>query len=100
MRSRGSGSRLSRIGAHCLKPFVPPSSFYTSNMYRAMDVVGGALQLARVLNVPVLQVWRWTYGDAIPPIDTLVKVLEIVAAGAAQPNVLPKGPPPDEDEGA
>lgn len=54
---------------------------YTRTMFRAMEAVGGPAHLAEILKVPVLEVWRWVQGEAVPPIEVLTQALEIVARG-------------------
>ena len=52
-----------------------------------METVGGPVHLAEMLKVPVLDVWRWVRGEAVPPIEILSEALEIVARGPYNPPV-------------
>src|SRR5688572_8497889 len=69
--------------------FVPDGNVYTRSVFRAMEVVGGPLRLAEILKVPVSQVWLWAKGEAVPSIEVLTQVFDLIAQGSYPPSAAP-----------
>lgn len=60
---------------------VPHRMVYAETLQYAAEAVGGAVTLARILDVPVAALRRWLSGEEIPPLETFLDALDIVADG-------------------
>ena len=65
---------------------------------RAAELLGGRDKLARVLRVPKDELDKWIAGDAKPPREAFLRVVDIIldeTGAAGEPNDAPEPPPHD-----
>jgi hypothetical protein len=73
-------------------------SVYSRALLRAAEVLGGRDKLARVLRAPGGELDKWISGDAKPPRDVFLRVVDIIldeTSAAGEPNDAPDAPPRD-----
>ena len=73
-------------------------SVYSRALLRAAELLGGRDKLARVLQLPKDELDRWIRGDANPPREVFLRVVDIILdeTGAADdPNDDAAEPPRD-----
>ena len=64
------------------------ASVYSRALRRAAEFLGGPDQLARVLRVPKDELDKWLTGDAKPPREVFLRVVDIIldeASAAGEP---------------
>ncbi|HEV3008952.1 MAG TPA: hypothetical protein VGX52_07965 [Burkholderiales bacterium] len=55
-----------------------PEDTYCAALVRAAELLGGAVPLARRLQVPMPEVTRWLAGHGTPSIGTFLKAIDIL----------------------
>lgn len=74
------------------------ASVYSRAVLRAAELLGGRDKLARVLRVPKDELEKWVGGDAKPPREVFLRVVDIILdeiGAAGEPNDAPDPPPRD-----
>lgn len=74
------------------------ASIYSRALMKAAQLLGGHAELARTLQVPMVDIERWIAGEAKPPRETFLRVVDIIldeTAGGANDDT--SGPPPGRD---
>ena len=74
------------------------ATVYSRALLRAAELLGGCDKLARVLRVPKDELDKWVGGDAKPPREVFLRVVDIIldeTAAAGEPNDPPEPPPRD-----
>ncbi|HET7362830.1 MAG TPA: hypothetical protein VFJ70_04565 [Burkholderiales bacterium] len=74
------------------------ASVYSRALLRAAELLGGRDQLARVLRVPKDELHKWIAGDAKPPRELFLRVVDIIldeTSAAGGPTETPDTPPHD-----
>lgn len=65
---------------------------------KAADLVGGRAKLARLLQVPESEIEKWLAGEAKPPREVFLRVVDIVIdGGGASHDSEPPEPPAGRD---
>ena len=70
------------------------ASVYSRAVRKAAEMVGGRDELARMLQVPLVDVEKWIVGDRKPPRELFLRVVDILiedAAGADSAGEPPAG---------
>jgi len=71
---------------------------YSRALLRAVELLGGRDKLAKVLRVPEDEIERWIGGDAKPPREVFLRVVDVILdeTGAGDgANGAPDSPPRD-----
>ena len=74
------------------------ASVYSRALLRAVELLGGRDKLARVLRAPKDELDKWIAGDAKPPRELFLRVVDIIldeTGAAGGPNGTPDPPPHD-----
>jgi hypothetical protein len=74
---------------------------YSRALLRAAELAGGRDKLARVLRVPKAEIDKWTAGEAKPPREVFLRVVDLIldeTAGAGAET--PDSPPPRDAAGS
>jgi DNA-binding transcriptional regulator YdaS (Cro superfamily) len=61
---------------------------YTRTVERAIQVAGSGQKLAQFLGYPPAEVLRWSSGEASPPAEVFLVLVDIVAANQLAPAAL------------
>ncbi|HEV3007697.1 MAG TPA: hypothetical protein VGX52_01535 [Burkholderiales bacterium] len=62
-----------------------PEETYRVALVRAAELLGGAVPLARRLQVPMPELTRWLSGDEKPSIGAFLKVIDILLEATNPP---------------
>jgi hypothetical protein len=54
------------------------ASIYSRALMKAAELLGGRSELAKALQTPVAEIERWIAGQAKPPRDTFLRVVDII----------------------
>lgn len=54
------------------------ANVYSRALLRAVELVGGRDKLARVLRVPVSEIDKWIAGEAKPPREVFLRVVDLI----------------------
>ena len=74
------------------------ASVYSRALLRAAELIGGRDKLASALRVPKDELDKWIGGDAKPPREVFLRVVDIIldeTGAAGEPNDTPDPPPRD-----
>jgi hypothetical protein len=74
------------------------ATVYSRALLRAAELLGGRDKLARVLRLPKDELNKWIGGDAKPPREMFLRVVDIIldeTSAAGDPNDAPDPPPRD-----
>ena len=74
------------------------ATVYSRALLRAAELLGGREKLARVLRVPVSEIHKWIGGEAKPPREVFLRVVDLILdetgpasdAGDAQDTTPPR----------
>ena len=77
------------------------ASVYSRALLRATELVGGRDKLARVLRVPIYELEKWIAGEAKPPRDVFLRVVDLILDETAPANGAQdtQEPPPRDAAG-
>ena len=74
------------------------SSVYSRALIKAAELLGGRDELARELHVPAAEIEKWVAGDAKPPREIFLRIVDIIldetGPGSADDS---SEPPPERD---
>jgi hypothetical protein len=76
---------------------VTASSVYSRALLKAAELLGGRVQLARVLQVPTAEIDRWIVDEAKPPREIFLRVVDIILDETAAGGTDDASPPPGRD---
>lgn len=68
---------------------------YTRVLVKAAELLGGRRQLARRLQAPSAELERWIAGDAVPPMATFLKAVDVILDETPAPGGDSGEPPAD-----
>lgn len=68
---------------------------YRATVLRAAQLVGGPVELARRLQVPMADLTRWLAGEDRPSMGTFLKVIDIVLEETVVPRFNARNPEED-----
>jgi len=74
------------------------ASVYSRALLRAAELLGGRDRLAKALQVPNEELDQWIKGDAKPPREVFLRVVDIIldeTSAAGEPSDTPETPPHD-----
>lgn len=54
------------------------ASVYSRAVMKAAELLGGRVELGRILQVPVAEIELWIAGEAKPPRETFLRVVDII----------------------
>ena len=58
------------------------ASVYPRAVRKAAELAGGKASLARALNVPVEEIEKWLAGEATPPREPFLRIVDIIVDNA------------------
>ena len=66
-----------------------PQDPYQVALARAADLLGGAVELSRRLQVPLADLRHWLHGSSRPPRGIFLRVVDLVTEESVQPRASP-----------
>lgn len=71
---------------------------YSAALLRAAEILGGAVTLARALEVPMADLARWMSAQGRPPMGIFLKVVDILLEEDRRTKFVPLDPPAAQTE--
>jgi len=76
---------------------VSTASVYSRAVRKAAELVGGRERLARVLQVPLVEIEKWILDEKKPPRELFLRVVDLIIEDAPGSDDAAGGPPAGRD---
>jgi hypothetical protein len=76
---------------------MPAATVYSRALRKAAELLGGREQLAKVLQVPAVQIDKWIADEGKPPRDVFLRIVDLILDESRAGSDDPQEPPPPRE---